>query len=125
MIRRQTRNCEFKGIKKKLPQIRKKFSSFEKNKIAFEQDWKCKCCGDLLHYTFEIDHILPISCNGSNDRINLQALNPKCHRIKTRNEQKQVKKFIIANLRAEDYYETCYYCLNDFIINSHICQNIK
>lgn len=126
MIRRQTKSTPFRGIKKKLPKNRKNFSSFEKLKIAFEQDWRCNCCQEKLHYTFEIDHIIPISCNGVNERNNLQALNPKCHRIKTMNEQKHVKTFIVSNLKAKDYYETCYYCLNDFEIDTHKCSlNLK
>ena len=73
MIRRQTKLTPFKGIKKKYPLNRKNFSAFEKNKIAFEQGWRCNCCQEILHYTFEIDHIIPISCNGVNEFNNLQV----------------------------------------------------
>ena len=58
--------------------------------VAHRQEYKCNCCGDLLHPDcFDIDHIREIrdggkdqySCTGDD---NLQAICVSCHAKKTR-----------------------------------------
>ena len=61
-------------------------SNLKKKMVASNQKWKCVHCDTLLDYTYEIDHIIPISQGGSNDTDNLQALCPHCHRVKTLHE---------------------------------------
>ena len=51
--------------------------------IAAKQEWKCAQCQKLLDETYEVDHEIPLHKGGKNDRENLQALCPHCHRKKT------------------------------------------
>lgn len=67
-------------------------STKERMKIAAVQGWKCKMCdvsfGDALN--FEIDHILQFSKGGSNRHINLQALCPNCHSLKSEKDKNKI-----------------------------------
>lgn len=54
-----------------------------KKYVAANQYWKCKGCKNLLDETYEIDHILALEDNGTNDLDNLQALCRNCHGKKT------------------------------------------
>jgi 5-methylcytosine-specific restriction endonuclease McrA len=36
---------------------------------------------------YDIDHVIPLSCGGTDDTDNLQALCPGCHRRKTDQER--------------------------------------
>jgi 5-methylcytosine-specific restriction protein A len=54
-----------------------------KKYVAANQYWKCKGCNNLLDETYEIDHILALEDNGTNDLDNLQALCRNCHGKKT------------------------------------------
>ena len=54
-----------------------------KKYVASNQYWKCKGCKNLLDETYEIDHILALEDNGTNDLENLQALCRNCHGKKT------------------------------------------
>ena len=65
---------------------RRQVSALTKKMVASNQKWRCVGCGGLLDFTYEIDHIQPISQGGSNDLDNLQALCPHCHRVKTLEE---------------------------------------
>lgn len=48
-----------------------------------EQGGACRACGcDLVVSGFHVDHVMPISKGGSNDRANLQILCPTCNRSK-------------------------------------------
>lgn len=61
-------------------------NGFLKKIVAAEQKWKCAICDCLLNACFEVDHKLRLASGGSNERINLQALCPNCHAIKTMDE---------------------------------------
>ena len=65
---------------------RKRFSSAVRNKIAAQQKWKCNHCLELLTDTFEVDHIIPLHKDGTNELSNLQALCRNCHGRKTIDE---------------------------------------
>jgi hypothetical protein len=54
-----------------------------KKYVAANQYWKCKGCKNLLDETYEIDHIVALEDNGTNDLGNLQALCRNCHGKKT------------------------------------------
>ena len=47
--------------------------------VASEQQWKCKHCHNTLDYTYQTDHVVPLSLGGTNDLTNLQALCCNCH----------------------------------------------
>ncbi len=73
--------------------MRKMFSEVQKRLIAAQQDWKCP--GLLCHNErnlggqWELDHIIPLFAQGSNDVSNLRILCPNCHRLKTQQERMQ------------------------------------
>lgn len=47
--------------------------------VASRQKWRCKSCKDLLDFTYEIDHVIPLYKGGSNQMNNLRALCRNCH----------------------------------------------
>jgi hypothetical protein len=53
--------------------------------IINRQKGKCNMCKDKVD-KFDIDHIQPLSCGGTNEMINLQALCQVCHKEKTAKE---------------------------------------
>ena len=71
---------DFEKIKKK--KLRR-VSEPTKKIVASSQKWKCSMCQNLLDYSYEIDHKIPLFKGGSNNIENLQALCPNCHRKKT------------------------------------------
>ena len=58
-------------------------SPMVKKAVAALQKWRCAVCGEILDAAYEIDHIVPLSHGGSNEKSNLQALCPRDHRFKT------------------------------------------
>jgi hypothetical protein len=58
-------------------------TSLTKKMIASNQEWKCGTCRQMLDYTYEIDHHIPLFKGGSNDVSNLIALCRNCHGKKT------------------------------------------
>jgi len=51
-------------------------------KIVYTRDGgKCKCCQSTIK--LEFDHIVPYSCGGSSNQINIQLLCQKCNRSKS------------------------------------------
>jgi len=58
-------------------------SHSKKYGIAESQDWNCLSCKTRLKIPFHIDHIRPLSENGTNELDNLQALCEPCHGKKT------------------------------------------
>ena len=51
--------------------------------VASRQGWKCNICEILLDFSYQVDHITPLSRGGSNDIGNLQALCSNCHAKKS------------------------------------------
>ena len=58
-------------------------SSLTKKMVASNQEWKCGSCSQILDYTYEIDHHIPLFKGGSNEISNLIALCRNCHGKKT------------------------------------------
>lgn len=51
-------------------------------KIVYSRDGgKCQCCGTFEN--LEYDHIIPYSCGGKSDAVNIQLLCLKCNRSKS------------------------------------------
>jgi len=71
-----------KRNKFKTKQIRK-VSESTKKMVASNQHWKCMMCHNLLDYSYEIDHNVPLFAGGSNHISNLHALCRNCHGKKT------------------------------------------
>ena len=58
-------------------------SQLTKKIIASNQKWKCAVCNNIMDYTYEIDHRIPLFKGGTNDINNLMALCRNCHGKKT------------------------------------------
>ena len=69
-------NCKPKCVKRNVSSLTKKI-------IASNQAWKCGTCFEIMDYTYEIDHHIPLFKGGSNDISNLIALCRNCHGKKT------------------------------------------
>jgi predicted restriction endonuclease len=54
-----------------------------KKYVASNQKWTCSICKNILDASYEIDHIIPLYKNGTNNIYNLQALCRNCHGKKT------------------------------------------
>ncbi len=54
-------------------------SELSKKIVASRQKWRCKKCKELLDFTYEIDHIVPLYKGGGNELNNLRALCRNCH----------------------------------------------
>jgi 5-methylcytosine-specific restriction endonuclease McrA len=57
-----------------------------KKKVAHAQQWKCSQCDLMLPSCYEVDHIVPLWKNGSNQVSNLRALCRNCHGAKTQED---------------------------------------
>jgi 5-methylcytosine-specific restriction endonuclease McrA len=66
-------------------------NSKTKKLVASRQNWRCGICGRKLDETFEVDHVIPLYKGGSNGMENLVALDPICHRKKTRADRLGLK----------------------------------
>ena len=71
-----------KRQKYKNKQIRK-VSESTKKMVASNQQWRCFMCHNLLDYSYEIDHNVPLFAGGTNHISNLHALCRNCHGKKT------------------------------------------
>lgn len=69
------------------PARRRRINAYTKRLVAFEQNWRCSNCQNLLDAMYEIDHIIPVHAHGSDQRNNLQALCRNCHGAKTLRDQ--------------------------------------
>jgi hypothetical protein len=58
-----------------------------KKRVAASQQWKCGSCSKTLDETYEVDHRLALFNGGTNDKDNLVALCPHCHRLKSVEER--------------------------------------
>jgi hypothetical protein len=58
-------------------------SPLTKKIVASNQQWKCAICKNVMDYTYEIDHHIPLFKGGTNDINNLVALCRNCHGKKT------------------------------------------
>ncbi len=65
--------------KKKGSKTKRNVSELSKKIVASRQKWRCKKCKELLDFTYEIDHIVPLYKGGSNELDNLRALCRNCH----------------------------------------------
>jgi len=50
----------------------------------------CNCTFDTKDW--EVDHIVPLALGGSDAMSNLQALCPRCHKAKTREDIRRISK---------------------------------
>jgi hypothetical protein len=76
-------NLKNDGGNKKCKIHKRNVTSLTKKMVASNQEWKCGTCGQILDFTYEIDHHIPLFKGGSNDVSNLIALCRNCHGKKT------------------------------------------
>jgi 5-methylcytosine-specific restriction endonuclease McrA len=62
---------------------RRRYTPRERAKVAYEQRYACAVCAELLPPDWQLDHIVPLSRGGGNERANVQALCVACHADKT------------------------------------------
>lgn len=63
---------------------RHRFSPKEMAEIFAERGGRCANCGNKIRARdWELDHLIPLSLGGTNDRTNLQILCDICHGAKT------------------------------------------
>ena len=67
----------------------RKVSESTKKIVASNQQWRCLMCRNLLDYSYEIDHNVPLFAGGTNNITNLHALCRNCHGKKTILERNQ------------------------------------
>jgi len=81
--------CEFKKPTKRkrssflATRFLRKVSLRVKKEVAYEQEYKCFYCHELLLPSYQIDHYISLWQGGSNDRSNLVATCCNCHFEKT------------------------------------------
>jgi len=97
----------FKRRRKKIPKI-------VRDIVLERQNVRCNICYTLWNIGFELDHVKPLSCYGSNDEDNLQLLCVKCHKYKTtfiddyirnkmRNTNEEISRQEIIHVHREKY----------------------
>lgn len=62
---------------------RRRYTPRERMKVAYEQRYTCAKCAQLLPPDWQLDHVVPLSEGGGNERGNVQALCVACHTDKT------------------------------------------
>tara|TARA_B110001469_G_C9454438_1_gene229356 strand:+ start:34 stop:528 length:495 start_codon:yes stop_codon:yes gene_type:complete len=67
----------------------RKVSESTKKIVASNQQWTCLMCRNILDYSYEIDHNVPLFAGGTNNISNLHALCRNCHGKKTILERNQ------------------------------------
>lgn len=99
----------------------RKLSESDKKVVAFNQEWKCSNCNELLPSSYQIDHIIPYSISYNDDFSNLTALCPTCHANKTQREYKRINNFkkYISEIGNKN---VCWFCLSPD--SCHNCDKI-
>ncbi len=73
------------------------FSTAFRQQFCIDRNRICDMCNKFIVGYFEIDHILPLSLYGSNDKNNLQLLCFDCHKFKSNHLDKMVEQYIRSN----------------------------
>jgi hypothetical protein len=100
----------YSNTNQKMVQQRQIFTEVQKRIIACTQSYMCvgEICNSvlLLPRTWELDHIIPLSQEGTNSYDNLQIICPNCHALKTQKElmaAARIKRD--ANIRIQRPYK--------------------
>lgn len=76
----ELRNSPFAHVLNKRTTRRKKISLDLRREVYASNNWACAYCGS--NQDLEIDHIVPLSRGGTEDRSNLQTLCASCNKKK-------------------------------------------
>lgn len=74
------------------PVKRQRWSVHERRQCAFQQNYCCAACKQLLLSVWEADHVIPLHLHGTNELSNCQILCSNCHARKTQYESLQRAK---------------------------------
>jgi 5-methylcytosine-specific restriction endonuclease McrA len=80
---------------------------YELEQVRYEriviEDRSCVRCGSRVKR--QLDHIIPRALGGTHDRKNLQVLCKRCHKVKTKEDMKMIRKWrrVKAALYKEVY----------------------
>jgi len=78
---------------------RKALSKKDRLVLLEKQDNKCGYCTEQLScLNFHIDHLIPVSCGGGNQKDNLICACPNCHSVKTHYIDCLIRKIISNGL---------------------------
>lgn len=64
------------------PKVRPRIPDHISYEILEEQDGCCAICGSSIEDNFHVDHIVPFSLGGGNERFNLQVTHQSCNQSK-------------------------------------------
>jgi hypothetical protein len=78
-----TNTCSTPENSVKPTTTKRSVSETKKKFVAYNQQWKCQHCKQMLTAWFEVDHVRRLDQGGSNDVSNLVALCRECHGQKT------------------------------------------
>ena len=65
------------------------FTKEQRDEYLLKFNKQCNLCKTDIKRKFEIDHIIPVACGGTNDDDNLQVLCKPCHKNKTQSEKEE------------------------------------
>jgi len=91
--------------------MKRKLSEGSKKNIAYEQEYKCANCRNLLPPSYQVDHIIPHSISNCDERENLEALCPNCHANKTQLESKRIFEYKALLNSCDEGVKICWFCL--------------
>jgi 5-methylcytosine-specific restriction endonuclease McrA len=76
-----------------IPEKRKTLSKTAKLRIIMERHW-CRLCGKPLGDLDDLDwdHVIPLALGGTQTEDNFEPVHKACHKIKTREDVRQISK---------------------------------
>ncbi len=108
-----------------------KFSKEQYVKLAKESKFKCKICKCCVKETkFEIDHKMPLSGGGTNEKPNIQILCKACQLSKTSNEHETGQDIEINdtestfNKQVQEVFDSRLSQTHEFVEKAY-CKQVK
>jgi hypothetical protein len=100
----------------------RKLRESTKKIVAYNQQYKCFDCKQLLPPSFQCDHVIPYSVSRDDSIDNLQALCSNCHSNKSQRENIRIIQF--KNLVSKNLdLKICWFCIETYEEN-HICNKV-
>jgi len=78
----------------------------KRSKIIKEQKYRCGICDSrILGGNFDVDHLVPVALGGTNHSLNLLAICPTCHGLKSRMVDRNLRFLDVTNVKSEEERE--------------------